>query len=183
MATTRVTFNTSAVTSAIAQLKARARPAIARALNRSADSAKTAMVRVIATDMGLKVGAVREFVMVDRATPERLIATFRASAERVPLIDFGAKGPEPSRGKGRGVTAKLKGGAGRYPNAFIAPMRSGHRGVFQRKRGVARLGIYELRGPSIWQSFRNNETAAIVRAHEQLAKNLPHELAFALSKQ
>jgi len=182
MAAVRMAFKTDAVVRAIQQLKGRARPAIARALNRSVNSAKTAVVRAIAADMGLKVGDVREFVTVRLATPDRLNATFHASAERVPLIDFGAKGPEPSRGKGRGVTAKLRGGAGRYPNAFIATMRTGHRGVFQRRPGAGRLAIYELRGPSIWQSFKKNEAVAVERAEEQLAKNLPHELQFALSR-
>lgn len=175
----------------IQRLKQRFPAAIARAINRSADSAKTAMVRVIATDMGMKVSDVRRYVSVSEATSGHQVATIRASAKPIPLIQFGAKGREPSRGKGRGVTARLKGGAGRYPKAFIATMASGHRGVFQRVPGARRHGgpphrsqlpIYELKGPSVWHVFNNNLAIGLARAQEQLIKNLRSELKYALSK-
>jgi hypothetical protein len=176
-----LTLNTKDTARAIQQLKERALPAIARALNRSAASAKTAMVRVIAEDLGLKVGDVRDHVIVRDAKPEQLRATFYASAKRIPLIDFRAKGPEPSRGKGRGVTAKLAGGQGRYPRAFISTMKSGHRGVFQRT-GKARLPVTELHGPSIRHTFVKHVQVGIARGEEQLVKNLRSELRFAMSR-
>jgi hypothetical protein len=181
-ATITVSLNTADVARAITALKGRARPAIARALNRSAASAKTLMVSLISTDMGMKVSDVRGLVTVQNATAENLEATFRASPTRVPLYDFRAKGRYPSLGRGNGVTARLPGGAGRYPNAFIAKMPTGHMGVFQRRTGARRLPIYELRGPSIWQAFINRQDQGVARAEEQLAKNLPHELEFALTK-
>jgi hypothetical protein len=168
---------------AVATLKLKAKPAIARALNRTADSGKTAIVRSIATDLGLKVGVVRDLIVIRKATSDNLAATFHASAKRVPLIDFSARGPEPSRGKGKGVKARLPGGAGVYPHAFIAVVgQGGHRGVFQRKGLAKRLPIVELRGPSIWQSFQKNQQVAVDRVTEQLTKNIAHELSFALSR-
>lgn len=178
----RVEANTDEATKAIAALGRAARPAIARAINRTASSGQTAMVRVVSKDLGLPAKTTREAILVDKATPEQLTATFRASARRIPLIEFRARGNEPSRGKGNGVTAKLPGGAGRYPSAFITTVgKGGHRGVFVR-RGQKRLPIVELRGPSIWQSFETNMPAAIARINEQLPKNLQHELQFALSR-
>lgn len=181
MSIVRVQANTADVERAVAVLKTNARVAIARALNRTADSAKTAVARAIAADLGLKVGVVKDNIVVEKASTYFLTATFRASAKRVPLVDFRARGPEPSRGKGRGVTAKLPSGAGTYPHAFLATMATGHRGVFMRK-GPARLPIRELFGPSIWQSFVKNQQVAVSRAEEQLTKNIAHELAFALSR-
>lgn len=165
----------------IAALKRRAKPAIARALNRSANSAKTIMVREIAKDLGIKQKNVKESVVVRNAAPDHLTATFYASARRIPLMDFRAKGPNPSRGKGRGVTARLPGGVGRYPNAFIATMGSGHSGVFRRMR-QSRLPIQELHGPSIARVFNKHVNTGLARAREQLIKNLRSELAYAASR-
>jgi len=117
----------------IDQLRQNAPSAFARALNRSIASAKTVMVREVSQDAGLTATDVRGRIFVREASPpDRLVAQLTASAKPIPLIDYRATGPEPSRGKGHGVRARLKGGAGRYPRAFIATMRSGHRGVFER---------------------------------------------------
>ena len=163
-------------------IKRRIPAAIARALNRSIESAKTAMNRAIAQDMGLKVSTVSDLIRVERATEDQRVARLYASFKRIPLIDFNARGPEPSRGKGRGVTARMPGGLGRYPNAFIATMRSGHRGVFTRRSAAGRLPIAELRGPSIGHVFVKHKAIGEARGQEQLAKNLASEFRFALSR-
>lgn len=156
---------------------------LVRALNRSLGSAQTLVARLISQDTGLKVGDVKRHVRVSPATESRLAATVYASAARIPLIQFGAKGREPSRGLPPGVRARLKGGPGTYPHAFIARVgKGGHRGVFQRRPGVARLPIVQLRGPSIWQAFQKHQSATAARAQEQLGKNVQHEIAFALSR-
>lgn len=175
----------------IQKLKARAPLAQMRALNRAIGSANVAMVRVIAGDVGVKQGVVRDRIRTELATPARLRARLYANAKRIPLIDLGAKGPEPSRGRGRGVTVKSASGRKPIPNAFIATMRSGHRGVFQRvagssgRRGPApnrsQLPIRELFGPSIWQVFRKFEAVGMARGREQLIKNLQSEFKFALA--
>lgn len=175
----------------IAKIRRKAPVAQARALNRSIASANVAMVRAVAADLGVKQGAVKDRVRTELATPERLRARIYANAKRLPLIEFGAKGPEPSRGRGRGVTVKSAGGRKTIPNAFIAKMKSGHRGVFQRvdgssgRRGPAphrsQLPIRELFGPSIWQVFKKLEYIGIERGREQLIKNLQSEFRFVLS--
>ena len=164
-------------TRAIERLRDRAVPAQVRALNRSVTTARTHMARLIADDMQLKVSTVRDRIKIQQATKGLLSATLRASLYRFPLLEFGAKGPEPSRGKGRGVTAKTK--TRRYPHAFIATMRSGHRGVFQR-RDSDRLPIAELTGPSVAQVFGKFHADGIRVAQEALRKNLEHEFKFAL---
>jgi len=176
-------FNTTQIERAITQLGDRAPRAIARALNRSALSTRTLMVRHMAKDMGLNVRKVREQVEIEEAKPtkDRLRARVIASGKRIPLIDFRARGPEPSRGRGRGVSARLPGGKGRYPNAFISTMKSGHRGVFQRK-GKGRLPIYELFGPSLPHVFTKYVPDGLARGEEAMQKNLAHELSYALKQ-
>jgi len=87
----------------------------------------------------------------------------------------------PSRGKGRGVTARLGGRTKRYSNAFLATMASGHQGVFQRKT-TARLPIKELFGPSIGHVFLKLIDIGKARAIEQFGKNLVAELRFLARK-
>lgn len=149
-----------------------------RAINRTVGSVRTVMVREMARDMGVKQKDIRESLSMRLATLQRLEAVLGAGLKRIPLIDFKSAGPEPSRGKGRGVTYKLQGGKSRNEHAFIATMPSGHRGVFMRK-AKARLGIYELKGPSLAHVFAKYRPVGIARGREVLVANFQHELAFA----
>ncbi len=185
-----VTFRTN-TPEMVAKLRKKAPVAQLRALNRAIASAKVAMVSVIAGDIGVKSGVVKDRIRVELATAERLRARLYANAKRIPLIELGAKGPEPSRGRGRGVTVKGQGGRRTIPNAFIATMRSGHRGVFERAAGASgrrgpaphrsQLPIRELFGPSIWKVFTKYEAVGLARGREQLIKNLQSEFRFALA--
>lgn len=164
---------------------------IMRALNKSIASGNTLAARLISQDTGLKVGTVKKALSIRKATASNLSATLSAGAKRIPLIEFGARGPEPSRGRPGGVRANLKGGAGIYPHAFIVTMKNGHRGVFERVKGGNRRGpkpnrsqlpIYELPGPSIWQVFQKVRADVQARVEEQFAKNAQSEIAYALSQ-
>lgn len=151
--------------------------ALVRALNRSINSGRTVMVREMAGDTGLKSKDIRDALTMREASASRPEASLGATIKRIPLMKFNAKGPVPSRGRGRGVTYRLRGGRGRVENAFIATMQSGHTGVFRRV-GKARLGIIELLGPSLGQVFKKFRPAGLARAYEVFQKNFDHELNF-----
>jgi hypothetical protein len=153
--------------------------AAVRGINRTMANVKTAMVRPISAALKIKQAYVRERIRTVDATASRPVALMYASNTPIPIIEFNARGPEPSRGRGRGVTANTQ--QRRYPQAFIATMRSGHRGVFQRK-GQKRLEIRELREASIAAVFLKHAAVGQARADEQLPKNLEAELKFALRK-
>jgi hypothetical protein len=174
------------------QLGKRSRISVMRAINRTAASERTQAKREIAKDTGIKAGDVDKALAVSKATPEVAFATVTASGRRLPLIAFNARGAEPSRGRGRGVSYRLLGGRGRVPSAFIATMRSGHRGVFARF-GASRdrsegawspnLPIRELFGPSLPLVFiKRFLPEAPARSVATLAKNLKHEIEFALKR-
>lgn len=152
--------------------------ALVRALNRSLGSARTVLVRGIAQETKLRQSDVRAALKERLATFSRPEASIGASLKRIPLIKFNARGPEPSRGRGRGVSYRLGSGRNRHPRAFIATMGSGHRGVFVRS-GKTRLPIRELFGPSLGAVFKTFEADARARASETFAKNFAHELQFA----
>jgi len=163
---------------------------IARALRRSANSARADLVEKVARDTGLRQSDVRNEIRTS-INVDTFTARIETAGFRIPLIQFRATGPEPSRGKGRGVSATMLGQRKRYPHAFIATVRgalpsgvtsSGHRGVFERK-GKERLPIKQLFGPSIPHVFAKYLPGAAERAVESLAKNIEHEFQFALSKE
>lgn len=166
------------VTANLQARSAKLQTAMVRAINRSIGSVRTVMVRSIADDVGLKQKDVRDALRMQQASLSRPEAVLAAKLKRIPLIDFKATGPEPSRGKGKGVSYKLSGGKNRIANAFIATMPTGHRGVFVRK-AKARLGIRELFGPSLGHVFAKYREQGIARGREVLVSNLQHELDYA----
>lgn len=157
--------------------------AIARALNRAGTSTRALMSSLAAKDMGLKTGTVKDQIKVTPAAESRHVVRLTATGKRIPLIEWVRdKNLAPTRGRrGRGVSARLPGGAGRYPHAFIARMPSGHVGVFQR-RATGRLPIYQLHGPSLPKVFEKFTPEGLARGGESLKKNLIHELRFASSQ-
>jgi hypothetical protein len=162
----------------MAKMPDRTTKAMVRALNRGINSAKTVMVLRISKDAGLKSKDVRAALPVTPATANRPIARLATNLKRIPLIKFGARGPEPSRGKGRGVTYRIgNSGRQRIPNAFIGTMASGHRGVFVRK-AKGRLPIREAFGPSLGHVFAKYRKEAGGIAQEFFDRNFARELAW-----
>jgi hypothetical protein len=169
----------------------RAPIALARALNRTGNSERTAMARAVAADMGIKVGTARDAIKVEKATARTLVTRVIAKGKRLPLIDLKARGPYPSRGRGRGVSYVSQGGQRKsIANAFIAVVRragqdggehEGHKGVFIRP-GKRRLPIKQLYGASIARSFGNQIPTGEARRNEVLVANVQHEIEYELSR-
>lgn len=172
------------VRNALFDFPRKATRAMVRSLNRAVTSGRLVLVQSIAGDTGLKSSTVRAALTMREATDARPEARIAASLKRIPLIEFGAKGPEPSRGRGRGVSYRLRGGGGRLPHAFIATMASGHRGVFERTAGKfmkgrgKRQAIHEKFGPSLGHVFAKYRPQAIERARESFLTNFRHEMGF-----
>lgn len=185
---------TEELTRRLLELGEDAPKAAARAVNRTLSSLKTLASRGIAADLGLTRKFVDRSLRTQRATVAREIGTLSVGgyrderdrltpSGRIPLVAFGARGPEPSRGRGPGVRYRLPGGRGLATHAFLATMRSGHRGIFRRKGEAGRLPIGELYGPSPTRVFKNKILQdALVNAEATLAKNLDHEIGWILSQ-
>lgn len=155
-----------------------------RATNRAIVSAETLQARFIRDDLGLKVSDVKKAMKSRKATAARPTAVLAASLKRIALIKFSARGPEPSRGRGRGVSYKLKGSRGRIESAFITTMpKHGHRGVFVRlgrpsRSNPKREAIGERFGPSIGHVFAKGRPAALAHAIERFRIEFNREAAF-----
>ncbi len=193
-------LSSSVAQRAIERLKTSAPQAIVRALNKSIASAKVALAKSVSQDTGMKSATVKDRIAILPATVTRQAAQLTTSAQRIPLIDWDARGPYPSRGNGKGVSVSLRtsgvqsikargqslgvggstgGGRGRYPTAFIAIMKSGHRGVFSRA-GTKRTPIYQMYGPSLARVSDRFSAVAAARGMEQLRKNLASEFRYVM---
>lgn len=177
----------------------RAPSILARAINRAGSAGKTAMVRAVADDTGFRQKTIEKEIRIVKASKTEPRFTMEIRGRRIPLIEFKARGPEPSRGRGRGVTWTNQGETKREPHAFIATMPTGHRGVFVRSRftrGGARYSerfvdgrkrnveiIKELFGPSIPQVFQRHIPVLEDAAQIALVKNLAHDIGFERSRQ
>jgi hypothetical protein len=178
----KLKFNTAQLKKALRECPEAITRAEVRALNRTGVTMRAVGAREMKANIGnVKIAAVKDLLHVRNATMQRRTVSVEVTGARMPLIAFNAKGPEPSRGRGRGVTASLKGGQGLYPNAFIARMKSGHRGVFKRL-GRLRLPIVELFGPSMPQVFRTVSPVVRAAGVTALWKNLGSELNFELRR-
>ncbi|KKM71004.1 hypothetical protein LCGC14_1434970 [marine sediment metagenome] len=177
MAVVNVRLNNSDLKLGIASLRRKFPRAIKRAVKRAGTAGRAVMTKEIAADTGLPSKRIKQEIRINQLGDTGVQLEVRG--RRIPLIDFKAKGPEPSRGRGRGVSYRLPGGRGRAPHAFIATMPSGHRGVF-RRRGSARSPIIQLHGPSLVRVFEKFLPLGAKRAEEALVKNLRSEISFAL---
>jgi hypothetical protein len=179
MVTISVRVDADHALKSLAVLRGDAPLAISRAINRTLANVRTVMTRAVATNLKIKQATVRDRIHLREAAPALLTGQINADNRPIPVLLFNARGPEPSRGRGRGVTANTR--QRRYPHAFLATMASGHRGVFQRV-GKPRLKIRELRDASVAAVFINQHAIGEARAQEQFPKNLAHEVTFLIRK-
>lgn len=144
---------------------------IARAINRAAESACTAISRELADATGLGVREVREKVqVVQHASPGNLYAKIRIAGEHVSLSHF-----DPHQTKA-GVSARPWNKPRVFPHTFLA------RGEVFVRKGKARLPIKKLSGPSLAVEFERNDLINLVQevVDETMDKRLRHELAQSL---
>lgn len=176
-----IKYPSAVIDRALALIGARTPHALSRAMNRAVVTTRTVMARDIADDTNLGVRTVTKELKVTKASPDSLRARISVSGSKIPLDAW-----KPTASRRNGVRAKLPPpGKGRYPHAFIATMKSGHRGVFQRAtlgKGSKRLPIYQLHGPALPAVFAKLSPRAIAAGQESLMKNFEHELGFEYSK-
>lgn len=170
---------TDALNRTLGEMPTRTSKAMVRALNRGIGAARTVLLARITKDTGLRSKDVRAALKMREASLERPVARIAADLKRIPLVKFpGVRGRLPSRGRGRSVSVRGR----EIPGAFMAQMKSGHRGVFKRV-GKATLPILELRGPSLGRVFAKYRHEALGIGEEFFDRNFARELAFLKSKE
>ena len=172
-----VHFNPAQVLRASRKLRRKWPRVQARAINKSARSTRTAMVKAVRQNVGgLKAGEVRKAIEYKKAHPNQRHpnAQLWISKKRLTLGRFGV------RQFSYGVRARLKGGAVKYPGAFVRRL-DGHEQALRRLE-QSRYPVAVLRGPSLAQAFAAEWSVGRKRYKEQIRKNLAHEIKFALKR-
>ena len=168
-----------------------------RAINRSLTSVRAEAVSLIGLDLNLTATKIRESFTMNNATVANPTGSVVSKSKPIPLIDFNGT-RELARG-GVSVQVKRTGERVKLLHAFIATMKSGHRGVFEREAGnfgrpfqilknyaampkKYRLPIDELFGPRITDEYSKGPIIEAVqrRAAEVYTANYAHELDYYL---
>ena len=185
-----ITADLKSVELALVRVKNGVPRAATRAINRTLTTVSTAAAREIAADIGgVPVTEVKKALALTKARFTSLRGLITITGRRIPLIALRPSGPEPSRGRGQGVSYSLGGSRRRIREAFITTLRSGHRGVFKRllpserkSRGAwsKNLPIRELLGPSIPRVAGKATIRSLLRTlgMATYARNLQHEVQF-----
>lgn len=102
---------------------------MSRAINKTLPGVKTDASSAIRAVLNVKKSTVDKTFKTTNATPINLSASFRSTGEPIPLI-----GVNYVRQTAKGVSVKIQKDkrAKVIPSAFIATMKSGHRGVMRR---------------------------------------------------
>lgn len=169
-----------------------------RAINDTLAGVKTDASSEIRAVLTLKKSAVDATFKITKATQAKLSGLFQSTGSPVPLIEYGARQTKA------GVSVQVKRGSSRsvITGAFIATMKSGHKGVFWREwhghtkkpinrnipygklPKIYRLPIAQRYGPRVPDILSNEPVMAVVldKAGDRMHKNIDKELNYELSK-
>lgn len=187
-----------AVQSMLNALPDKAKSVLRMSLNDAAKYVETQGGKAVRERWNLKVGQAKQAFKITRATNETLTAMVETRGGSFSLLEFGPTQYRAGVGlrsvggrqsvvfgaKSRsGVSVKiLRGRQTRLPRAFIATMKSGHSGVFQREPGAGRLKIKERRTVSFPSMVRRQWPAIEGKARAYLVKRVQQQLARALER-
>lgn len=146
--------------------------AAAKALNRTATTARKEIIRFMSKRLGLRQKDVRDGSSIKKAKPDRLVAEISFRTKPFNMIRFKARQTR------KGVTAAPFGSRRFYRRAFIATMPSGARIVVKRKRApggglVRRLPIRAIFGPSLAALAESPEIEGLIE--RTMKKRFPEE--------
>lgn len=115
---------------------------------------------------------------ISKASTGNLAGYVSFSGFKLPLYKFNVTPKNPATGKM--VTASvMKGGGTAFEDAFVAEMKSGHIGVFERN-SKSRLPVEEIMGLSPAQMVGN--TAIIAELEEEAQKMVDERLAHEIDR-
>lgn len=152
--------------------------AFSNAINRGLSKVKTgatSRVKQVYTVQSSALSAATN-TRIGKASTGNLAGYVSFSGAKIPLYKFSVTPKQP--GSGKKVRAAVKKGGGTvFDDAFIAEMRSGHVGVFERV-GRKRLPVEEFMGLSAAQMIGNENIIEELEAEAQKVVNerLQHEI-------
>lgn len=152
--------------------------AFSSAINRGLSHTKTQAFKQVKTVYAVKQSALNEATTtkVQKASTGNLAGYVSFSGVKIPLYKFQVTPKEPRKGQ-KVRAAVMKGGGETFDSAFIAKMRSGHIGIFERITSK-RLPIEEKMGLSAAQMVKNEVIMDQLtkEAQEKVDERLKHEI-------
>lgn len=174
-----ISIDSSGAQAVIGTLPRRLRSGTATAINKTVTRTRAFMVKAIAEMTGLPPLYVSPALKTVRASGERLEgevnAATRMGARMIPILQLRARQLGRGPSVPGGVSFQFAGQTKTLPNAFIATMRSGHRGVFTRV-GRSRLPIIEEKGPAMRTVFELAAEKGRAFAQQDLIASMAREL-------
>lgn len=165
---------------ALALLGDQARPAVARALNRSIHGVTTDAGQMARQTYNVRSGDVKRSFTQIKASPSALFGAAVSKGRPLSLRDFS---PTPSPGKrrpavGLSVVVKRQSGKLRVAGTFWGQMPGRDVASVFRRLGKDRLPIEKLFGPSVPQMLGNQEVMGRIQAKaaDRYGANLDHEV-------
>jgi hypothetical protein len=128
------------------------------------------VTRALAKQTGVKYGAVKKALLVQRANYDRGVFRITAKGGYISLKEFGARQTKA------GVSAMVWGKRRVFPHSFISQKLGGH--VFVRM-GKDRKPIRKMWGPALPNELIKDETAAVFLSTVQA--ELPRRVAYEVS--
>ena len=155
--------------------------AAASALNRAGTSARKSASDEVRSDWNIKQKDLYGYIKITKASSATGTYIFRLKSKPIPLAKFSTASqlvvPAGRRQK-RSPSYKLKkaGGRSRVSGSFVAKMKSGHVGIFNR-RGKRSLPIIELTSITPTSMFMEGADEAYIKRFEEVfVERMKHEL-------
>jgi len=158
--------------------------AVMRAINRAADSSKTAASKKVREKYTAKNRDILSTIRIRKASTGNLSAVVTSMGGVLPLSKFQVRPSAPDPRRKTSIVVRVKKGAGgTIKHAFVAKMGSGHVGVFHRV-GTSRFPVEQNFGPSVPQMLGSESVSKHIeaRAQEQIVLRLEHEIGRLLDK-
>ena len=178
----------------LAHIPGGAEKAVARALNRALEGARTEAAQLMKERYTMKVGDFKKQFVIAKASPGNLTARILTRGARAAITDFKHLPQNPPRQKGIPVAARKKitteivaGQTKGWSHAFLARMKSGHLGLWTRsdtemtKKGHALIHEFFSLGTPQMFGYGPIIRRVMETARERLDRELEHQIQFLLS--
>lgn len=168
--------------------------AVPRALNRTAEMARTAASREIRGEgYALSASEIKDAIHIVRASSSRKTVSLRVRRQAKSLIDYGARQTRD------GVSVKVHKGRKLIKHAFIGQLRNGRTGVYVEDKAAGKVvlrvqrqykkgsrggwhdyPVRKLYGPSVGGVYGTQRIVGLMnkRIAEVFAERLQHELRY-----
>jgi len=177
--------------------------ALKSAIARTTSTVRSQSSRAISSVYAISINNLRGNVYVrsrQQSSPDGVVGVIQFAGNKIPLFRYDSSPKYPTKDRSRTVHAIIHGGwrtvnpsmaasahqlrstgQTRFEHVFVAMMKNGHTGIFERNGGISRTGgdaISEIMGSSYTQMLAKTEVLEEIseKAIETFDKRMEHEI-------